>query len=240
MSSFEVGNDKTGKDLGLGERQTEVKPWFREQLLAALSDPLFNVSKAFETWMIDRVAMAGLNISVGQVIGAKAESVSLAEFDGIGAARDGQQLFLDVDSSTTWFLRYNGSAASNPWQYVAGPPLSSEVVASVSTSSTTYVDLTGGPTVTIPRNGDYRISFGVRFHDVNHWAAPKFGSNSTSDDDGVNLISTSPISGISGTREIVKTGLSANDVVKLQYRSNDGGSHAVSHRFLHVTPISIS
>lgn len=55
--------------LGIGGAAVEVTDWFQQQLLTALSDPLFNIPKAFETWMVDRVAMAGLNIPLGQVVG---------------------------------------------------------------------------------------------------------------------------------------------------------------------------
>jgi hypothetical protein len=55
--------------LGLGGSQQQVTEWFQQQLIAALQDPLFNVPKIFETWMIDRVAVAGFSLPIGQVIG---------------------------------------------------------------------------------------------------------------------------------------------------------------------------
>jgi hypothetical protein len=63
--------------LGIGGAGAEVTDWFQQQLLAALSDPLFNVPKAFETWMVDRVAVAGLNVSAGQIIGFKTDAVRI-------------------------------------------------------------------------------------------------------------------------------------------------------------------
>lgn len=57
------------QQLGVGKEQVQVTEWFQKQLLAALSDPLFNVSKAFETWIIDRVAFSGLNVPIGQIVG---------------------------------------------------------------------------------------------------------------------------------------------------------------------------
>lgn len=72
MSSLET----TAKaQLGLGGTQAQVTGWFQEQLLAALSDPLFNVPKAFETWMVDRVAFSGLSVSAGQIIGFNTNAV---------------------------------------------------------------------------------------------------------------------------------------------------------------------
>lgn len=63
--------------LGLGQAGVEVTDWFREQLLAALSDPMFNVPKVFETWMVDKVAVAGLNIPAGQIIGLRSNTVTV-------------------------------------------------------------------------------------------------------------------------------------------------------------------
>lgn len=55
--------------LGVGTSPDQVTDWFRQQLLAALADPLFNVPKPFETWLVDRVAVSGLNIPIGQIVG---------------------------------------------------------------------------------------------------------------------------------------------------------------------------
>jgi hypothetical protein len=66
MSSMEAS---AKAQLGLGGTQAEVTGWFQQQLLAALADPLFNIPKAFETWVVDRVAVAGLNIPIGQIVG---------------------------------------------------------------------------------------------------------------------------------------------------------------------------
>lgn len=55
--------------LGVGSSPKQVTDWFQQQLLAALADPLFNVPKAFETWMVDRVAISGLNVPIGQIVG---------------------------------------------------------------------------------------------------------------------------------------------------------------------------
>lgn len=160
------------------------------------------------------------------------------------SARHNQQILLEIDSANAiyWQMRYNANSTStHKWEYLAGSPLYSKVDTSESTDSTSYVDLaTVGPSGTIPRSGDYLVSYGVRFGDVNHWASVKFGSAATSDTDGINLLSSAAISGIGNSRLISKTGLSTSDVVKVQSRSNDGVSHPTSHRWLSIIPIRIS
>lgn len=68
-------------NLGVGS-DTKVTEWFQQQLLAALADPLFNVPKQFETWVVDRVAVSGLNIPIGQIVGF---SGFTAQFDNVVA-----------------------------------------------------------------------------------------------------------------------------------------------------------
>lgn len=55
--------------LGVGGSDVEVTDWFRSQLLAALADPMFNVPKDFLTWILDKVAVSGLNLPIGQIVG---------------------------------------------------------------------------------------------------------------------------------------------------------------------------
>jgi len=54
-----------------------------------------------------------------------------------------------------WQLRY--IAAATRWIFIGGTPLFGYAAASVSTSSTSYVDL-GGPSVTFPLAGQYRVT----------------------------------------------------------------------------------
>lgn len=81
MSATVAGNAAQAQ-LGIGGSQAAVTDWFQQQLLAALSDPLFNIPKAFETWIVDRVAVAGLSIPIGQILGFPERS---AQFAGVAA-----------------------------------------------------------------------------------------------------------------------------------------------------------
>lgn len=52
-----------------GSQQTQAPDWFIRYLRAALADPLFSIPKTFETWMADRVAVAGFDVPIGQIVG---------------------------------------------------------------------------------------------------------------------------------------------------------------------------
>jgi hypothetical protein len=71
---------------------------------------------------------------------------------------DGQMfIFTDSLSAPTyqWQLRY--IAAATRWIFIGGTPLFGYAAAEVTTTSTTYVDL-GGPSVTFPLAGQYRVT----------------------------------------------------------------------------------
>jgi hypothetical protein len=58
-----------GADLAVKDAQVQVPDQFSENLRAALSRPLFHVPDEFITWVADQVALRGLSVPIGQVIG---------------------------------------------------------------------------------------------------------------------------------------------------------------------------
>jgi len=75
---------------------------------------------------------------------------------------DGQQAIL-VDSITaptwSWLFRYNaGSTNANKWEFLGGPPIESGPQGSCTcTTASTWVDASGGPAITVPRSGVYKL-----------------------------------------------------------------------------------
>jgi len=74
---------------------------------------------------------------------------------------DGQEYTL-VDSLTNptyqWRFRYNaGSTSSYKWEFVGGAPKVITDLTAPSTTSSSYVLLSGGPVFTIPRAGEYDL-----------------------------------------------------------------------------------
>jgi len=78
-----------------------------------------------------------------------------------GAPVDGQEVYYlaDVTNGVIWHLRYNAAAAK--WQYLGGSPLQVTQTGSSGQSTannTTWTDLTGMPTLTIPLAGSYWLT----------------------------------------------------------------------------------
>lgn len=80
-------------------------------------------------------------------------------------AVDGQEIYYRADSTNgvIWHLRYrnafNGGSATAPWEYIGGSILNARDTSTRTTSSNVY-QTTGSPSITLPLNGDYEITFG--------------------------------------------------------------------------------
>jgi hypothetical protein len=78
---------------------------------------------------------------------------------------DGDIWYLPADApnGVIWQFRYNaGSASAYKWEFVGGSPTRSYVATQESTTNTGSVALTTpGPSLTIPRSGEYSIEVGA-------------------------------------------------------------------------------
>jgi hypothetical protein len=80
-----------------------------------------------------------------------------------GSPVDGMIWRLPADSGNGiyWFFQYDSSQATYKWVFMGGPPMYAEVVTDETTASTTYAALaTAGPSIAIPRSGDYEVQIG--------------------------------------------------------------------------------
>ena len=163
-----------------------------------------------------------------------------------GSPADGKEHTL-VDSITAptyqWRFRYNaGSASAYKWEFVGGTPLSAEVVTQESSTSTTYVDLTTvGPSVTVPRAGDFLLDFGagvITGTATTVYLAPKLGSAATADADAATFAPQGGTEGVAISQKIKRT-LAASDVVKLQGKGSSGTWY-FERRWLYITPVRVS
>ena len=82
-----------------------------------------------------------------------------------GSPADGDEAIL-VDSTSAptyqWRFRYNaGAAGANKWEFVGGAPQVSRVGGINQATTASVVDLSGGPSVTVPRAGDYLVRYGA-------------------------------------------------------------------------------
>jgi hypothetical protein len=154
---------------------------------------------------------------------------------------DGTEVYYAADATNgvIWHLRYRSSSSSSyKWEFIGGSPLWHEIATNETCNSTTFVDLaTVGPSVTVPLAGDYVLRLTVNT-DAGSQAtiiAPKIGSAATSDND---RLAQSNVGTIAAGGQSVKTGISANTVVKIQYRCTSGTASVAFRRF-QVTPIRV-
>src|SRR5215831_13247400 len=130
---------------------------------------------------------------------------------------DGQEVIL-VDSTTAptwaWRLRYAaGIGDANKWIYVGGTPMFNEVTTAESTGSTAYIALaTAGPTLTVPRAGDYMLALGFTMSlntlgPANAYMSYDIGATAAVDADNIGSLGTGGVMGASVARERKKAGL---------------------------------
>lgn len=141
---------------------------------------------------------SGVALNVLAVLNESPE-FSMAKIDGVvsvpnplapsygtslpAAPTDGLEAIL-VDSLTDptyqWRFRYNaGSSSAYKWEFIGGRSAFAEATGLVSTQSATPVQLSGGPSITLPRTGLYEISWRVRFSTASNtrgYVRPYIGS----------------------------------------------------------------
>jgi hypothetical protein len=162
----------------------------------------------------------------------------------------------DSPNGVMWRFRYNASSGSSyKWEYIgSGQFLWNETDQALhSITSTSYVSLPGGPSITIPLAGEYDLEYGGSLYlDTSYgvasmtWSAAGV-SGSASDEDacyhdcydpsGFNAINTVRAYGSRQIRRIFPAGAS----VQLVYRVFQGGAHGWFYdRWIRATPVRVS
>lgn len=154
---------------------------------------------------------------------------------------DGDEIYFQTTAMATantppWHLRYratnpdgSANASAYKWEFLGGGSLSSLVAAFEGTASAGFADVTTvGPSVTLPLAGDYTLiaTAQVQAPTANLAAAAlKLGAAATSDEESI-VASGELQGGLQGTpsRTMVRRGLAAAAVIKMQYRSTSGTS----------------
>jgi hypothetical protein len=169
-----------------------------------------------------------------------------------GSPINDQQAVL-VDSTTlptfAWLLQYNATAAK--WIFIGGTPLQARIDTSEGTTSTTYAALaTPGPTVTVPRAGDYNIKSGALISlstgaGITAYHSYDVGATGALDADAAQVgaagASGNPQPGpISATASRKKTGLAASTTLTSKYRVSGAATGTFALRWIEVKPISIT
>ena len=163
-----------------------------------------------------------------------------------GAPIDGQEIFYLANdaSGVLWHLRYRATSASAyKWEFVGGGDLAVSYNGPDSTTSTTYVDLPGGPSLAIPLAGDYIVSFGATVEcTLPNRLLIGVKPGSAAIDDGAISAShaTSPSGGAAEGPSIAATvrynARAAGDILKMQCRVAVANGGTFSKRWIFVHP----
>jgi hypothetical protein len=160
---------------------------------------------------------------------------------------DGDQWILPADptAGVNWRFCFNASSASAyRWEFIGGPSLAAGPAGSMTVTTTTLTDLTGGPTRTLARAGDYIIDFGAAAQASGNFAAYNISVYLS---DGVQTgdpITFTPVNAqymggtLSGIQ--IRTGLVAGTVLKLQAAAQNSNPSNVTNGWMKVMPRRIS
>lgn len=154
------------------------------------------------------------------------------------------EAYVEVDSTNgvVWHFHYESTDASaSKWRFIGGPPLYAIVGTSESTASGADTDLaTVGPSIVIPRLGDYDIDWGAQTTGTGapnalitvYGGVTSLASISDFVDTGTGATQTA-------NREHRVTGRATSETMKLKYASSNASSISFSTRWLRVKPVRI-
>lgn len=165
---------------------------------------------------------------------------------------DGQLISLQVDATNGiyWKFRYNaGSASTYKWEFHGGPAIWAEVLAQeTQTVVSSYADMTtAGPSVTLPRNGDYIVDVGSRAAQGTSATIALMaytdlaGGVTANDDDAAGVESAGSViyTPVSTVRKRLKTALVAG-TLQAKYKSTSASGGYFKERWISATPVRIA
>lgn len=166
-------------------------------------------------------------------------------------AYDGQDVFYLADATRgiVWHLKYRAGQAY-PWTFVGGPCLISQIDESYGANLTAYPGASiGGPSVTIPRLGDYIMSFGARMYsNASGWDAVFTGlfmNNVLQSETDIFTGATTATPYItnvaaSAARTRRHVDVPANAVFDLRHKVSNGPTVTAQSRWITATPIRLA
>ncbi len=170
--------------------------------------------------------------------------LTVAQFTVLTALEDGDEVYLEVDASNgvMWHLRYVlADPTSFKWRFLGGPSMVSAVATAQSTTATAYADLaTDGPSVTLPRGGDYHVEGEARAHCSSGFIGGSTGIH-------VNAVEVLRIAhfaggGVDGAAtargSVLHTGAAASQIAKLRYKTSVDTATFIN-RLISVRPVRI-
>jgi hypothetical protein len=161
---------------------------------------------------------------------------------------DGDEVYYQPvasDPSYTWHLRYNANSPNSPkWEFLGGSALQTTPSGSIATSSTSYVALTGGPTITVPNTGAYYVRWAFSTSQGGAGALQASGIPGR----GLTALGFQPaftlgqaqFDGARPFAEQLAAGLTAGDVLQVLVKVNTAIQATFSNGYLSLLPVRIS
>jgi hypothetical protein len=237
---------------------------------AAVMNSNFTAVKSSVNGNIDNANLsAGAAIAISKLASYPSDSSKFLRGDGTwtvptssapgysttipGSPVDGQEHIL-VDSITNptyqWRFRYNsGNVTTYKWEFIGGSAMQLGSSGGITTASTTYVDLTGSQTYTIPRAGVYELiaacsitgpggnnsAFMTVLASTSGVVASATGSVTNVNGPGDTLVASDRVT-LSVANETVKCQVKNSSATNVTYgTSND----ALSKPFLSIIPVRV-
>lgn len=229
-------------------------------VFAAWSDVLIRTDN-YDSWLWDGNSgnVSQFKVPYGDVVtftcvaGWSSASTVVSNWDKSGAHEapivygqwgPGARIFVrdkKSDTSVLWDCRWN--ALYTVWDVVGGGPMVKEVAALHAVAAGGWVDAaTAGPSITIPANGSYIVSFGANCQNgsASQFAgvALKVNAAAVNNNDVVWGMCIAANITMTIARSPIVRSYNKGDVVKLQYTSQ-GGTLQVGQRNLSIQPVSL-
>ena len=169
-----------------------------------------------------------------------------------GSPADGQEIYYKADATNgiIWHLRYNST--STYWEYLGGGALEAEYDSDTTQTMTSgvWATLTNGPSVSVPLDGDYEVSFGgLSGFDSGTWGSTALGigwNGSAPSGLGYSTYTTygNSLSGqLRSTQERTRriTGVTHTSPLQIWAYASGSGTPSVTYgyRFIVVTPVRV-
>lgn len=163
-----------------------------------------------------------------------------------GSPADGDLWLLPADATNgvEWLFKYNaGSASANKWEFIGGAALYAEVATSETTSSATYAALaTAGPSIALPRVGDYDVAIGCGLLNASagafNFMSYDIGGTGAVDADAISDQTGSTSNWQQPMRTRRKAGLTAVTLTA-KYKSPSATVASFQNRFMSVVPVRV-
>lgn len=161
---------------------------------------------------------------------------------------DGQECHYLADNANglVWHLRYRAASSSAyKWEVVGGSPLTQQVDALVTSTSSTFTALAGGPSITVPLAGDYLVGIGattsLNASSQSTYMTYTVGAVAADNTDGINLAQPTSVIGtwasLAHTRR--KNAIAAAAALVAVYAATGGGTGSWQWRWMNVMPIRV-